>query len=73
MFPLVVISFFSTCLDSFINYVFIFSCAGSSLLGAGFSLVVGSGGCSLNVVHGLLAVVASGCGAWALRAQAQWL
>ena len=53
------IIFFSTCLDSFINYLLIFSGTGSSLPSAGFSLVVVSGGCFLNVPHGLLIVVAS--------------
>ena len=40
-------------------YVFIFGCAGSSLLSAGFSLTVASGGHYLVLVCGLLTAVAS--------------
>ena len=45
-------------LNLFIYYLFIYGCAGSPLL-LGFSLVSGSGGYSLLVVHGLHVEVAS--------------
>ena len=53
----------------FIYYVFIFGHVGSSLLHMGLSLVVVSGGYFVTV-RGLLIVVASRCGAWALGALA---
>ena len=39
--------------------LFIFGCAGSSLLTAGFSLIVKRRGSSTVVVHGLLTAIAS--------------
>ena len=54
-----------TCFYLFKN--FIFGYVGSFVCACGLSLVAVSGGCSLDVVHGFLTVIASFCcGAWAL-------
>ena len=47
-------------IEKFLNFhLFIFACAGSSLLRTGFPQLWQLGGCSLVAVHGLLIAVAS--------------